>query len=137
MRAVLDTGVLVSGLIRRQGVPGTLLQALATGTYTAVYTTETMLEVVDVLSRDKFRTKYSIRPDAVTALVQLIRLRGALAIPTEDVTVCRDPKDDKFLTAAVAGNADLIVSGDLDLLVLSPFRGIPILRPSDFLQRIR
>ncbi len=51
---------------------------------------------------------------------------------TERVRVCRDPKDDKFLELAVNGHADVIVSGDADLLVLGAFRGIPILPPALF-----
>ena len=50
------------------------------------------------------------------------------------VQVCRDPKDDRILELAVNGNAAYIVTGDADLLVLNPFRGIEILRPADFLQ---
>jgi predicted nucleic acid-binding protein len=48
---------------------------------------------------------------------------------------CRDPRDDKFLEAAVNGHADVLVSGDKDLLQLHPFRGIAILTPSDYLER--
>ena len=50
-----------------------------------------------------------------------------------NITACRDPKDDKFLTLAVAANADYIVTGDDDLLVLHPFRGIQIIKPAEFL----
>lgn len=132
MRAVIDTGVLVSGLLSRHGPPGAVLRALVDGHFTAVYTTEMLVELVDVLSRPRFRAKYGIRPDDIVALIQLIRLRGELVIPTRVVVACRDPKDDKFLTAALAGAADWIISGDADLLVLSPFEGIPILRPAEF-----
>lgn len=55
----------------------------------------------------------------------------------EPVIACRDPKEDKFLELAVNGRADLIVSGDADLLALDPFRGIPIVTPALFLQRAR
>ena len=54
---------------------------------------------------------------------------------TERIAACRDPKDDKFLELAVSGKADLIVSGDGDLLDLNPFREIPILTPAGFVQR--
>ncbi len=54
----------------------------------------------------------------------------------ETVRVCRDPKDDKFLELAVNGRADCIVSGDDDLLVPNPFRGVDVLTPSDFLDAI-
>ena len=53
---------------------------------------------------------------------------------TESVQVCRGPKDDRILELAVNGDADYIVTGDSDLLVLNPFRGIEILRPSDFVE---
>ena len=51
---------------------------------------------------------------------------------TGRVAVCRDPTDDKFLELAVNGRADVIVSGDADLLVLDRFRGIPIVTPGAF-----
>jgi predicted nucleic acid-binding protein len=52
---------------------------------------------------------------------------------TARIAACRDPTDDKFLELAVNGHADLIVSGDADLLALNPFRGIPIVTPATFL----
>jgi len=51
------------------------------------------------------------------------------------ITACRHPKNDKFLSLAVSGNADLILTGDKDLLLLHPFRGIDILNPTDYLSR--
>lgn len=137
MRAVIDTGVLVSALIRRRSTPGAVLEALADGKFVPIYTTEMLVEVVDVLGRAKFRTKYRIQANDITALIQLIRLRGELVVPMEPVNACRDPKDDKFLSAALAGTADCIVSGDEDLLILTPFAGIPILRPAEFVRNVR
>ncbi len=51
----------------------------------------------------------------------------------EKVEECRDPKDNKFLELAINGKATAIVSGDKDLLILHPFRGIPIVTVSQFL----
>jgi len=60
-------------------------------------------------------------------------LAAAELVPiTERIAACRDPTDDKFLELAVNGHADLIVSGDSDLLVLNPFRDIPIVTPAAF-----
>jgi len=53
---------------------------------------------------------------------------------TEKIAVCRDPTDDKFLELAIKGRTNLIISGDNDLLILHPFRGIPIIAPSIFVQ---
>ena len=55
---------------------------------------------------------------------------------TERIVACRDPTDDKFLELAVNGHADLIVSGDADLLALNPFRDIPIVTPAVFVQGV-
>ena len=67
-------------------------------------------------------------------LVALLKEAEMVEI-TETITDCRDAKDNKFLELAVSGKADCIVSGDADLLVLNPFREIPILTPREFLTR--
>jgi putative PIN family toxin of toxin-antitoxin system len=136
MRAVIDTGVFVSALIRKQGTTGDVLRALRDGRFIAIYTTDIVVEIIDVLGRAKFRVKYHIEPDDITTIINLIRLRGELVTPTQKVTACRDPKDDKFLEAAIVVQADCIVSGDADLLDLTPFQEIPILRPAEFLARL-
>ena len=65
-------------------------------------------------------------------IIDLVRI-GEFIELAEKITVCRDPKDNKFLELAVAGNADCLITGDKDLLILNPFRGIKIISPSDFL----
>ncbi|MEW6716554.1 MAG: putative toxin-antitoxin system toxin component, PIN family [Chloroflexota bacterium] len=136
MRAVIDTGVFVSALIRRQGTTGAILRALRDGHFSAIYATDMLVEIIDVLGQEKFQNKYHIHPDDISALIHLIRLRGELVIPKQLVSACRDPQDDKFLTAALTGRADCIVSGDADLLDMQAFEGIPILRPAEFLARL-
>ena len=133
MRAVIDTSVLVSALISPQGTTGSVLKSLRDGLFTVVYSSETIMEAVEVLGRDKFRQKYHIEPDDISALVNLIRLRGEAVCVNQKVAECRDPKDDKFLEAALGGNADCIVSGDQDLLSMNPDRSIPIVSPAVFL----
>lgn len=63
--------------------------------------------------------------------------QGELIQPDRAFTACRDPKDDKFLEVAVAGGAEVIVTGDEDLKVLDPFEGIPIISPVKFLRLLR
>ena len=109
---------------------------LREGRFTAVYSTDMLVEVVEVLGRAPLRVKYQIESGDITALINLIRLRGELTNPQHSITACRDPKDNRFLEAALAGQADCIVSGDADLLVLNPFEDIPILRPAEFLARL-
>jgi putative PIN family toxin of toxin-antitoxin system len=133
MRVVIDTGVLVSGLIRPQGTTREVLLALRDGKFTVLYSNATIMEIIDVLGRDKFRLKYHILTDDISALINLIRLRGEVVIPKQRVADCRDPKDDKFLDIALAGDADCLVSGDLDLVSMNPYRSVPIITPAEFL----
>lgn len=136
MRVVVDTGILVSALIRPSGTIGDVLHTLRDGRFTAIYSTPMMLEVTEVLSRPKIQEKYHIQPDDITALINLVRLRGELVIPKQTVTACRDPKDNRFLEAALAGTVDAVVTGDEDLLVLNPFEGIEILQPAELLAKL-
>lgn len=112
MRVVLDTGVLVSGLIQPQGTPGRVLRHLRDGSYSVIFSEPMVLELIDVLSRPKLAEKYHLDTDAALALVGLLLLRGEAVVPTRRIQACRDPKDDKFLEAAVAREADALVSGD-------------------------
>lgn len=136
MRVVVDTGILVSALIRPSGTIGDVLHALRDGRFTAIYSTPMMLEVTEVLGRPKIQEKYHVQPDDIEALINLVRLRGELVIPKQTITACRDPKDNKFLEAALAGEADAIVTGDDDLLVLNPFEGMDILRHVELLEKL-
>lgn len=94
---------------------------------------EVIEELNDVLRRDEFE-KYVTEALRVEFLTALLRDAELVQI-TENVKVCRDPRDDKFLSLAISGNANCIVSGDKDLLVLNPFHGIPILPPAQFLEK--
>ena len=64
------------------------------------------------------------------------QLAAELVTITDRIAACSDPTDDKFLELAVNGHADLIVSGDGDLLALNPFRDIPIVTPAAFVQGV-
>jgi putative PIN family toxin of toxin-antitoxin system len=136
MRAVVDTNILVRGLIKPQGTVGPVLLRLGHGDYTILYAESLLEELVDVLNRPRIRLKYQLADEDIQTVVSLILLRGEAVTPEQRITACRDPKDDKFLEVAVAGKADVIVSGDEDLLVLNPFAGIPVVTPADFLSRL-
>jgi len=136
MRVVIDTNILVRALIRPRGSVGPLLLRLRSGHFTLLYTQSLLEELVDVLSRPHLRNKYGVTEDDVKTVVALLLLRGEAVSVSQSLTVCRDPKDDKFLETAMAGKADVIVSGDEDLPVLDPFEGIPIVSPAEFLRSL-
>ena len=90
-----------------------------------------MRELHDVVSRPKF-DRY-VTPSERERFLGLLLRDAHLVEITETIRACRDPKDDRVLELAVCGRADWIVTGDADLLVLDPFRGIRIVKPTDFL----
>ena len=136
IHAVVDTNILVRSIIKPYGSVGPILRELQQGSYRYLYTPALLGELVDVLSRPRLSRKYGITLEDVRTVTRVLLRQGREVHPLHEVVACRDPDDDKFLTAAVAGGADLIVSGDQDLLTLHPFEGIPIVEPAGFLRRL-
>ena len=129
-RFVLDTGVIVSAVLLPRSVPRqTADLAFARGIVPV--SADTIGELDEVLRRSKFN-RYLREEERLLFLAAFIRDAKVVDV-TERLTECRDPKDDKFLELAVSGNATCIVSGDDDLLVLNPFRGVAILTPQEFI----
>ena len=90
------------------------------------------LPLADVLGRPKF-DKYVSLDDRKTFIRKLMAITQMVEV-IRQVQACRDPKDDKYLDVAINGQADCILTGDRDLLVLTPFMGIEILSPSELME---
>jgi putative PIN family toxin of toxin-antitoxin system len=132
-RFVFDTSAAVSALLFEQSVPGrAFYAALDHGTLPASRATFT--ELSEVLGRKKF-DRYVTPEEREQFLAMLVQESTIIDI-AEEVRACRDPKDDKFLELAVSGGASCLVTGDQDLLILHPFRGIPVLTPTQFLESL-
>lgn len=130
-RYVFDTNTLVSAALFRGSTPGEAFrQALNTGV--VLLSEATFEEIDEVIAREKFDDY--LTPEERGVFIEALVDRSRFANPTEEIQVCRDPDDDKFLELAVSESATCIVSGDADLLELNPFRGIPIMKPAEFLE---
>ena len=136
MRVVVDTNILVRALIEPQGTVGPVLVRLRLGHYTLLYAQSLLEELVDVFGRPRLGDKYGLSDEDIKTTLGLILLRGEEVVPQRCVRVCRDLKDDKFLEVALDGRADVLVSGDEDLLILDPFEGLPIRPPRAFLEML-
>lgn len=136
IRAVIDTSILIRSVLKPKGSTGPILDLLKTGRYRLLYSAPLLEELADVLSRTRFRDKYGVSAADVANVLTLLVSEGEEVFPTVPVEACRDPKDNKVLEAALAGKADVIVTGDDDLYVLNPFEGIQILGPAAFLNRL-
>ena len=95
------------------------------------FSNKTLNEFKEVIFRKKFN-RYFVSNEEKLELLHEIENSIEQFFPSENINACRDPKDDKFLELAVAANASCIITGDKDLLILHPFRGIPILNATDF-----
>lgn len=133
MRVVFDTNVLVSAMLIPASVPDRAF-AGAIRAAQVMISPLTLKELSEVLARPRI-AKY-IDPDDRDDVLNSLSQRAHSIDPTVSIQACRDPKDDKFLELAVAGQADYIVSGDDDLLDLNPFQGVEILSPAEFLNRL-
>src|SRR5438105_3056981 len=114
MRAVVDTNILIRALIKPRGTVGPILSRLRDGDYTLVYSTPILDELIEKLALPRIRRKYRLEEAEIEALVALIALRGELVVPARKVKGCRDPADDMFIEAALAGAAEYVVTGDKD-----------------------
>lgn len=133
MRAILDTNVVLSGLLWR-GAPHALIALARSGDLALISSPALLAELTRVLGRAKF--------DAILArtqtthdqtLAEIRQLADIIDPPPLPTPTCRDPDDDAVLALAVAAQVDVIVSGDDDLLALQGYAGIPILDPAQAL----
>ena len=131
-RVVLDTNVLISGLLSNTSAPARAVEhAITSGQLIA--SADTLRELMSKLLSPKF-DPYVTRERRDALLLRLAPLIEIVEV-VQVVRACRDPSDDRFLEAAVNGRADVIVSGDRDLLELNPFQRIAILTPAAYLDR--
>jgi putative PIN family toxin of toxin-antitoxin system len=131
-RIVIDTNILISGLLSTTSPPAKALErAVTIGRLVA--TKETLRELIDKLSSSKF-DRYVTRAQRDELLIRLAPVMDIVEV-LQPIQASRDPKDDKFLEAAVNGRASVIVTGDRDLLELHQFRGVESVTAAQYLKK--
>jgi putative PIN family toxin of toxin-antitoxin system len=133
-RAVLDTGVLVAGIISPAGAPASLVRSWRLGEFDLIVSPMLLAELRRVLAYPKLRRHIT---EVQAARLLLAIENAALAIPDSDEIppVCRDPADD-YLFALAGRHADVLVSGDKDVLEASD-PGVRVLTPAGFAEILR
>lgn len=135
MRIVLDTNVLVSGLISRIGYPGRLLRLVQGGRVTLITSEYQIAELRDVLFRDSLRR--FIQPTEANDLIHHMATVAMVIAELHEVALSPDPKDNAMLATGIAGQVDMIVSRDKnDMLALGDAEGIPIVTPREGFERL-
>lgn len=137
MKVVIDTNVLISGLLSSAGSPAYIIDLWVSNKFTVFITSEILEEYLSVILRPKL-TSIGSSNERYNLVSALIDLDNTIMINPEFKikTVIDNPDDNvENLECAVEAKSDAIISGDDHLLNLAEFEGIPILKPIDFLQR--
>ena len=129
MRVILDTNVLISAVLIKNSVSDIALRK-AQNSCTILCSNSIFNEYTEKLLLPRFNKYASLIKR--TNMLNDIEKEALFIESVVKISECRDPKDNKFLELAVAGNADCIVTGDKDLLVLNPYRGTKIISPANF-----
>ena len=134
IKVVLDANIFVSAVLKSHSNPARVFQLAEEGKVTLISSKDILSEVRAVLLYPKLRKLHGRTPGQIDDLIRRAT-RVSFIVPgkTRIEAVKDDPKDNKYLSAAVEGKADFIVSGDHHLRDLKIFRGIRILDPSAFL----
>ena len=136
MRVVLDTNILIGALITKGTPPDSLYQAWLRGDIELVTSTAQLTEIDNVLSRPRLQ-KY-VDADEAAVIVQNMGTRALVLDEIPAVNLSPDPKDNPILATAIAGKADLIISGDKKhILLLKDVEGIPVVTAREALERLR
>jgi putative PIN family toxin of toxin-antitoxin system len=129
---VLDNNLVISRILSTRGVAATVFDLLYDSCI--LLTSEPVLaELRNVIAREKF-DRY-VAAAARREFVEWYAAAAKLVCISHVVSECRDAKDNKLLELVLSGHADVLVTGDDDLLCLHPWRGVAIVSPADYLAR--
>ena len=132
MKIVCDTNILISGVLFG-GKPREILRLCSSGNVVNCISPDILKEIEAVLLRPKF----GLKEEQVYEIVRLFRDTFTLVSPDRRLSVVTaDPDDNRILEAALAADADAIVSGDAHLLDLVNWNGTPVLSADTFLKKI-
>jgi len=137
VRVVLDTNTVVSGFLW-ENPPRRLIDAASEGRITLCTSEVLIAELANVLRRRKFARRIAEKQLSITSLIERYRMLADIVEPAMlSGTVSRDPDDDLVLATALGASAEIIVSGDADLLNLKRFLHVPIISPAEALRHIQ
>ncbi len=133
LKIVLDANVFISSLLET-GPSKVILDLWIDEKFILVTSPKLILELINALKKPKLTNRIS--PSDIESLLTLIQEDAMIVTPTQTINASRDAKDNKVLECAIQAKANIIGTGDKDLLVLHPYAGIDILPPSKLLARI-
>jgi len=138
MRIVLDANVLVSALISGKGAPALILACWQEEKFDLVISPAILQELDRVLHYPKLQEHYHLPAERIQRFLRLLIRQAIEAVPNFKLTIIdRDPTDNRYLECALVADAEVIVTGDQQLLDLREYEGIRILTPVGFLALLK
>jgi len=135
MRVVIDTNVVLSGLIKPQSIPGHILRAWRDGSFRLVLSEFLLAEIAETLARPKIHALVHWSAAEIERFVLELRAFCEVVEPADqEFEYPRGPDDIPVLGSLIASGADMLVSGDRDLLALR--KQYPIETPAEFVRRL-
>jgi putative PIN family toxin of toxin-antitoxin system len=129
LTAVIDTNLLVSGLLTTRGLPHRLVERLREGAFIPVVSSPLLAEYTAVLARPHLTRQFHVSSAIVDDLLLILTVRARHVTPVAPLPVAvRDPGDIMVLVTALGGQADCLVTGDGDLLALRGHSALGALR---------
>ena len=133
MNVVVDTNVLVAGLLSPFGPPGEIVRMIASGTLQLCFDARILTEYGEVLARPKFQ----FSSEQTQALLEQIKTEGLSVAGNPLPARLPDPTDEPFLEAAIAGAVDCLITGNIKHFPSAKRQGAVVLSPSEFLDYFR
>ncbi len=129
LRIVLDTNVIVSGVISPHGAPRQILEAWHQKKFVLLTSEAIILEVSRVLHYPRLQETYQLSEADIQVVLDSLLNETHLLADLYEVQRSRDPDDNVLLACALEGKADYLVSGDSDLLEIKYYHGTQIVSP--------
>lgn len=133
MNIVLDTNILVFGLLTPYGPSGEIIRMIFGGNLVLLYDVRVLLEYEEVLNRPKFK----FNKEHINTLLDFIKQNGKLLSPLPLKTPLPDPDDEPFLEVSISGKAKCLVTGNIAHYPAVSRKGMKIFSPSEFLEYYR
>lgn len=138
LSVVLDTNIIVSGIISSKGSPNKILNLWRQKKIQLIISPAIIKEIIAVFKRPKIRNNYQLSDKHINKIKQLLQKDATLIKPKSYLKIIKvDPADDKFINCALTARVKFIVSGDKHLLDLKKYKKVKIIKAAEFLKLIK
>jgi len=135
-RAVIDTNVIISGILSSKGPPAKIIDAWIQLFFIGLLSETLINEIVDVLSRPKIRKIAGDKAIYFNNIVKLLTKKSEKIYPNKMLNICQDLKDNMLFELAEKGKADFIVTGDKIVLQVKKYKKTNVVTPSWFVTNV-